>query len=131
DEQVRSVDKLLQLRRRWALREPGSAARELLETVTGRRRFSGRMVGGHASVAEAVRAGWADAGIGIRLVAAEAGTGFVPLRTELLDFCIPEPLTRDPRGKALIRLLGSRTQRRLIGQLPGYDARETGQVQSV
>jgi molybdate-binding protein/transcriptional regulator with XRE-family HTH domain len=128
DERPRAVATVLRQRRRWALREPGSAARELLESLTGRRRLPGRVVEGHAAVARAVRAGWADAGIGIRLVATETGTSFIPLRTELLDLCMPESLTRDPRGKALLRVLASRSHRRLVGELPGYDARDVGEV---
>ena len=127
-ERSRSVESLLRTRRRWALREPGSAARECLESVSGRRRLPGRVVETHPAVAQAVRAGWADAGVCVQLSAEEYGLGFVPVRTELLDFCFPAALAREARVLALVRLLRSRAHRRLISELPGYDARETGEI---
>lgn len=114
--------------RHWAMREPGSAARECLDELFADRRFSGRQVGGHAGVAEAVRAGWAEAGVCLRLCADEAGLNFIPVRTETLDFCFSSVLQHDPRIQALVRLLRTRSYRRLVGDLPGYDARQTGEM---
>lgn len=128
EDRTRSADAVLRQSHRWALREPGSAARECLNEWSGNRRLSGRVVETHAAVAQAVRAGWANAGVCVKLAAEEAGLNFIPLRTETLDFCFTESLTRDPRGQALIRLLRSRANRRLISELPGYDARETGEL---
>jgi putative molybdopterin biosynthesis protein len=84
------------------------------------------VVGGHGAVAEALRGGWAGAGVGGRLAAVEAGLNFLPVRTEALDLCFPTESQHDPRLQALIRLLRSRSYRRLVAGLPGYDARETG-----
>lgn len=129
-DRTRSTDSLLRQTHRWALREPGSAARECLEEWAGDRRLPGRVVEAHAAVAQAVRAGWADAGVCVKIAAEEAGLNFIPLRTEFLDFCFSDSLLRDPRGQALIRLLRSRAHRRWVSELPGYDARETGEVLS-
>ena len=82
-------------------------------------------------MAEAVHAGWADAGICVRLCAEDAGLKFLPMRTEALDFCFPAALQHDPRIQALIRLLRTRAYRRLVSELPGYDARETGELANV
>jgi molybdate-binding protein len=112
----------------WAARETGSAARECLDELLAGRRFSGREVAGHASVAEAVRSGWAGAGVCVRFSAEEAGLNFLPIRTESLDFCFPASLQHDPRIQGLIRLLRSRGYRRLVSELPGYDARQTGEM---
>jgi molybdate-binding protein/DNA-binding XRE family transcriptional regulator len=112
----------------WAAREAGSAARECMDALFGQRQFSGREVNGHAAVAEAVRAGWAEAGVCVRFSAAEAGLNFLPVRTEMLDLCFPAPFQHDPRVQALVRLLRGRACRRLISELPGYDARETGEI---
>lgn len=127
-ERSRSVDTLLRTRKRWALREPGSAARACLDSVSGRRRLPGRIVETHAAIAQAVRVGWADAGVCIRLTAEEAGLNFVPVRTELLDFCFPAALAREARVLALVRLLRGRPHRQQISELPGYDARDTGEI---
>lgn len=114
--------------RRWALREQGSAARECLDELLGGQTASGKPVHGHSAVAEAVRAGWASAGVCVQLTAEDAGLHFVPVRTEMLDICYSEALAHDPRMLALIRLLQSRSHRRLISELPGYDASETGEI---
>jgi molybdate-binding protein len=113
---------------RWAARESGSAARECLDELLGHRRFAGREVNGHAAVAEAVRAGWAEAGVCVQFSAEDAGLNFLPLRTETLDLCFPSGTQHDPRIQALVRLLRGRACRRLISELPGYDARETGEI---
>jgi putative molybdopterin biosynthesis protein len=114
--------------RRWALREKGSAARECLDELLAGQPASGKPVHGHSAVAEAVRAGWASAGVCVQLAAQDAGLHFVPIRTEMLDICYADLLAHDPRMLALIRLLRSRSHRRLISELPGYDASETGEI---
>ena len=83
---------------------------------------------GHAAVAEAVRAGWAEAGVCVRFSAAEAGLNFLPVRTETLDLCIPAAFQHDRRIQALVRMLRGRACRRLISELPGYNARDTGDI---
>jgi molybdate-binding protein/DNA-binding XRE family transcriptional regulator len=115
----------------WAAREPGSSARECLDQVLGARTFHGREVDGHPAVAEAVRAGWAEAGVCVRFSAAEAGLNFLPVRAETLDLCFTENLQNDPRILALGRLLRSRSYRQLLSELPGYQARETGELLSL
>jgi hypothetical protein len=42
--------------------------------------------------------------------------------------CFPTTFQHDPRIQALVRLLQARACRRLISELPGYDARETGEI---
>jgi molybdate-binding protein/DNA-binding XRE family transcriptional regulator len=128
DDRTRSLQSVARGGRRWALREPGSGARECLDALLGDKSASGRQVRSHAAVAEAVRAGWADAGVCVRLAADEAGLNFLPVQTEALDFCFAAALKHDPRMQALMRLLRSRAHRRLVSELPGYDARETGEL---
>ena len=127
----RSSESVARRSLRWAAREPGSAARECLDELLGRRQFAGREVGGHASVAEAVRSGWAEAGVCVRFSAEDAGLSFLPVRTEALDLCFPTAIQHDPRVQALVRLLRSRAYRRLVSEWPGYDARETGETQDL
>lgn len=128
---ARSAESLTRRPRRWAAREPGSAARECLDELLGRRRFDGREVDSHAAVAEAVHAGWAEAGVCVRLCAEEAGLKFLSLRQESLDLCFATEHQSDPRIQALIRLLRSRRYRRLLSELPGYDARHTGDAGTI
>jgi molybdate-binding protein len=128
EDRSHSAASLAQRGLRWAAREPGSAARECLDELLGHRTFAGRQVDGHPAVAEAVRAGWAEAGICVRLSAAEAGLNFLPVRHESLDLCFPSARQNDPRIQALVRLLRTRACRQLISELPGYDARHTGEI---
>ncbi len=114
--------------RRWALREQGSAARECLDELLGGQQATGKPVHGHSAVAEAIRSGWAEAGVCVQLTAEDAGLHFIPVRTEMLDICYSDSLAHDPRMLRLIRLLRSRSHRRLISELPGYDASETGEI---
>lgn len=131
DDASRSVKSLVRRPRHWAAREPGAGARECLDEALQGRRLTGRQVNGHAAVAEAVHAGWADAGVCVRLCAEEAGLNFLPMREEELDFCFSSAMRHDPRIQGLIRLLRSRDYRRLIGELPGYDARQTGELATI
>jgi molybdate-binding protein/DNA-binding XRE family transcriptional regulator len=128
DNHSRSAESVARRPLRWAARESGSAARECLDRLLGNRHFTGREVNGHSQVAEAVRAGWAEAGVCVRFSAAEAGLNFLPVRSETLDLCFPTAFKHDPRIQALVRLLQARACRRLISELPGYDARETGEL---
>jgi molybdate-binding protein/DNA-binding XRE family transcriptional regulator len=128
DDRSRSAESVARRPLRWAARESGSAARECLDELLGSRHFAGREVNGHAAVAEAVRAGWAEAGVCVQFSAEDAGLNFLPLRTETLDLCFPSVNQHDPRIQALVRLLRGRACRRLISELPGYDARETGEL---
>lgn len=125
---TRSANTLVSQRRRWAMREPGSAARECLEELLEGKSCEGRQVDGHFSVAEAVRAGWAEAGVCVKLCAVDAGLNFLPIRTETLDFCFPASQQHDPRILALTTLLRSKTCRRMLGELPGYNSRQTGEI---
>jgi molybdate-binding protein/DNA-binding XRE family transcriptional regulator len=131
EDRSRSTESVARRGLRWAAREPGSAARECLDELLGRRQFAGREVDGHSAVAEAVRAGWAEAGVCVRFSAAEAGLNFLPVRTETLDLCMPVAFQHDPRIQALVRLLRSRACRQIISELPGYDARETGEIKAL
>jgi len=72
DDRTRSVRAVARRSPRWAARETGSAARECLDQLLGQRHFAGRQVDSHPAVAEAVRAGWAQAGVCVRFSAAEA-----------------------------------------------------------
>lgn len=124
----RSVRTVADQTRTWALREPGAAARDCLDELREGRPATGRVVDSHLGVAEAVRAGWAQAGVCVQIAAQEAGLSFMPIRSEALDLCFLERYALDPRLQALVRLLRSRGHRKMISELPGYDARETGEL---
>jgi molybdate-binding protein len=116
---------------RWVGREAGSGARRCLDELLGTRTPPRRLATDHRGVAEAVRGGWADAGICLRLVGEEAGLGFLTVRHEDYDLCFPSRLEGDHRVEALIRAVRSASYRTALGELPGYDSRRTGELRGV
>lgn len=116
---------------RWIGREVGSAARQCLDELRENRPAPRRMARSHRGVAEAIRLGWADAGICHRLVAAESRLHFLPVRNESFDLCFASSDGKDPRIEALIRLLRTPAWRRMFGDLPGMDTRQAGAVTTV
>jgi molybdate-binding protein/DNA-binding XRE family transcriptional regulator len=127
---LRSVEMAVAGRLRWVGRESGSAACELQQEI-----LSGRVpkhvARGHYGVAEAVRAGWADVGVCVRLVSDEAGLDFLAVRDEAYDLCFPTHGAADPRIQALVQTVQSPAYRALVRDLPGYDVAETGMMESL
>lgn len=128
---ARSVQDCAKRVRQWAMREPGSAARECLDDLLEKPHAPEQVMLSHQAVVEAVRGGWAEAGVCVRLCAEDAGLHFLPVRNESLDLCFSVEMEGDLRIQALIQLLRSRDHRRLIGELPGYDASHTGEMMTV
>ena len=126
-----SVRAVLHSRVRWVGRESGSGARQCLDRLLPSHRVPLRLARDHRSVAEAVRGGWADAGICLRLVSEEAGVRFLPVEKEIYELCYSAQTEGDPRIRALVHLLRQKAYRELIGGLPGYDVAEMGQVAPV
>jgi molybdate-binding protein len=96
----------------------------------GRRRVPGaseHVAADHTGVVETIRTGWAQAGVCVRLPAAEAGLDFLVARDEEYDLCFRNDLDHDPRIQALRRVVRSRIFRRSLAELPGYDASTTGE----
>jgi molybdate-binding protein/DNA-binding XRE family transcriptional regulator len=118
---------------RWVGREPGSGARQCLDEVLGRSanaRTSRPLHEAldHRSVASAIRARWADAGICLRLASEEADLGFLSVREEAYEICFPDFLAQDPRIRALLQVVRSVAYRRLLDELPGYGTTRTGEL---
>jgi molybdate-binding protein len=84
--------------------------------------------GDHRGVAEAIRNGWADAGVCVRLAGEEAGLGFMTVRKEPYDLCYLAEQEDDPRVQALIKTVRSRAFRSDLSALPGYHTEATGAV---
>ena len=123
-----SVTAAVKAKLRWVGRELGSGARECQDAILGRRPAPTRLAGDHRGVAEAVRRGWADVGVCVRLVAEEAGLKFLHVRDDAYDLCFPTALEIDPRLQALIRVVRSTPFRERLSELPGYDVARGGDV---
>jgi molybdate-binding protein/DNA-binding XRE family transcriptional regulator len=128
---IRSIRGVMHSGLRWIGREAGSGARQCLDELLGERRPPRRIAYDHRSVADAVRCGWAEVGVCVRLASEEAGLGFLNVREEAYDFCYPASLEGDPRLQALSEVVRSSSYRRMLAELPGYDSSETGDMQDV
>jgi molybdate-binding protein/DNA-binding XRE family transcriptional regulator len=128
---IRSVHAALQGKLRWVGRESGSAARELLDELFTDRSAPRWLAYSHRGVAEAVRCGWAHAGVCLQLASEEARLNFIGLRQEDYDLCFPAEYESDPRIQALLDAVRSTSYRHALADLPGYDTAETGELQRV
>jgi molybdate-binding protein len=126
-----SVREVVRSNLRWVGREDGSGARQCLDELLKDRRPPRRLAADHRSVAEAVRAGWADVGVCLRLVSEEAGLDFFRVREEVYDLCFRKRWEGDHRIQGLLHVVRSPAYRRALGELPGYNSAETGELQSV
>lgn len=125
----RTTRALLQANVRWVNREEGSAARTAFDRLLGsqtRPKGYQRVVHDHRAVAATVSSGWAEAGVCIRPVAAEARVGFIALQQEAYELCVPAALLDDPRVRALTATLQSVRYRQFVASVPGCVAADTG-----
>jgi putative molybdopterin biosynthesis protein len=74
----------------------------------------------HTAVAAAVKAGIADAGMGICSAAARMDLDFVPLCEEEYDFAIPDSFLDHPGVKAFLQVLESEEFRQRLDRMGGY-----------
>ena len=129
-EKLRSVRAAKKAKLTWIGREPGSGARQCLDRLLEGRCVTRRIARHHRGVAEAIQSGWADAGVCVQLMSAEAGLDFLPVQEEAYDVCYSSSLADDRRIKAFLRVIRSAAYRKTLGELPGYDCSETGNVWS-
>ncbi len=125
---LRSLRAVTNARLTWVGREAGSGARQCMDRLLGERAAPRRLARNHRGVTEAVRSGWADAGVCVQLASAEAGLDFLSVQEEAYDLCFPTSLADDRRIKAFLGVVRSTAYRKLLGELPGYDNSETGSV---
>jgi molybdate-binding protein len=128
---VQTVEEALRARLRWVGREPGSAARQCLDELLPGRPPPRRLAHDHRGVALAVRCGWADIGVCHRLASDEAGLRFLGIREEYYDLCYAAADEADPRLQALLQTVRHPDYRRPLGELPGFDTAQVGEMRSV
>ncbi len=116
---------------RWVAREPGSPARRWLDELLAGRSTPRRIATDHRGVADAIRCGWADAGVCHRLVSEMAGLSFLGFPQEAHDLCYANDLAGDPRLQTLVKVVRSVEFRRQLAELPGYAVTGAGEIQQV
>ncbi|OJW10528.1 MAG: XRE family transcriptional regulator [Planctomycetales bacterium 71-10] len=128
---ARTVAAALRADLAWVGREPGSSARVCLDRLRPRRPGPRITARDHRGVAEAVRNGWAEAGVCLRLACEEAGLAFLGVRTDHYDLAFRERDAEDPRIRGLVRVARSASLRDLLADLPGYRPDDAGEVRPV
>jgi molybdate-binding protein/DNA-binding XRE family transcriptional regulator len=129
----RAVD-LAAPRVRLCAREPGSAARALLDATLAAagaplaRARVAETVYSHHAVAESVAAGRADAGIATEAAAAAYGLDFMPLTADRFELVLDAESVAQANVQRLLETLASGRFRRDLGALPGYTTSLTGQI---
>jgi molybdate-binding protein/DNA-binding XRE family transcriptional regulator len=117
---------------RWVGRSAGAGARSCQDELLGARRSPRHVARDHRGVVEAIRSGWADVGVCLRLASEEGQLAFLPVREENYDLCFRREQATDPRMVALINTIRSSEYRSLLAELPGYCAQpHLGDVEHV
>jgi len=82
----------------------------------------------HMAVGAAVRAGSADAGLGILAAARALGLGFVLVGEERYDLCIPRVYWESPYIESIMAVIRNLAFKEDVGSFVGYDLRDCGKV---
>ncbi len=121
---IRSIDDLLNPKIRFINRQIGSGTRLLLDTLLMQEGIEPLDINGylqeeftHSAVANAILAGKADVGVGVKNIALENGLGFVPLKDEIFFIAMHGDMVQQPESSKLIRKIRS-----LSSDAPGYKA---------
>lgn len=121
---IRSIDDLLNPKIRFINRQIGSGTRLLLDTMLMQEGIEPLDINGylqeeftHSAVANAILAGKADVGVGVKNIALENGLGFVPLKDEIFFIAMHGDMVQQPESSKLIRKIRS-----LSSDAPGYKA---------
>ena len=136
---IRSVADLARPAVKIVNRENGSGARRLLDRQldncgipSAKVKGYGDEVCSHLEVAARIKAGSADAGIGVQAAASIFGLDFVPLQRERYDLVIPKTHYQTLPGlRALLDIIVSRPFREELEALGGYDTSEAGKSQDL
>ncbi len=135
---LHNLQDVVQRQVRFANRTLGSGTRVVLDELLAQAGLpTGQLPGyhhtepSHSAVAQAVAAGQCDAGLGIAAAAQAAGLDFVPLADESYHLVCLKSALAQPGIAALLQLLQTPQWLGEINTIPGYQAQQTGRVQSM
>lgn len=119
---------------RFANRNQGSGTRLWLDRYIAHEAIEPTAIDGfdhevatHTEAALAVASGRADAALGIRAAAEQAGLGFIPLFQERYDLVIPQQVYDTPAAERMLDRLRQKSFRLAVNRLSGYDSQSTGE----
>jgi molybdate-binding protein/DNA-binding XRE family transcriptional regulator len=133
--QIRTVADLGKEGIRFANREPGAALRVLLDERLAQAGLNGDCIKGydnqvssHNLCAQMVAFKMVDAALGLRAVAAAYGLDFVPMEAVRCDLVIPSDFLELPAVKVILDVLQTKSLRKELSSLPGYESGFTGKI---
>jgi molybdate transport repressor ModE-like protein len=123
---------------RFVNRQAGSGTRMLLEMMLAAEGISADAINGynsaeftHSAVAAYIASGMADVGIGMRTAATRFNLDFISLVRERYFFALRTDALDEPLMRQLVTIVQQPAYHRMVDALPGYDASETGRIESV
>ena len=123
---------------RFVNRQIGSSTRHLISLMLQRANVSIGDVQGyesneftHMAIAAHIASGMADTGVGVETAARRFGLDFIPLVRERYFFAIRRSALETPAMRELLAILRSPDYLGYVGQLAGYDTRDTGRLQTL
>lgn len=132
---IRSVPDLARSDVRFVNRQAGSGTRMLLELMMHSKHISPSHINGfenteftHSAVAAFIASGMADVGFGVQTAAERFKLDFIPLVQERYFFAVNAEVMNQPHMHQMISVLRSSGFRHVVNQLPGYDAKHTGEI---
>lgn len=118
---------------RFVNRNPGSGTRIWLDKRLAKSGINTRNINGytkelnsHTAVAQEIKIGCADLGIGLIAAGVIQGLESIPLFEEQYDLVISVGKMENRDIMAVMDHLSTARSRKMIGNFPGYDARNTG-----
>jgi putative molybdopterin biosynthesis protein len=131
--EITGIEDLTRPDLRYVNRQRGAGTRVLLDHELSRRGLDSAQISGytreehtHLSVAAAVAAGRADAGMGILAAARAFGLDFIPVAREPYDLVLHASTVDDESLAPLWTLLQQRDFQAKVESLGGYSCAETG-----
>lgn len=119
-------------------RQKGAGTRVFLDYYLSRAGIGAERIQGydreefnHLAVAAAVKAGSADAGLGIRAAATTLGMEFVPLTWEEYELAVAPSFYETEPFRVLLEVISSTEFRASVERMGGYDLRESGKLKTL
>ncbi len=135
---LNSLTDVARTQARFVQRSPGTGTRVLLDDLLAHDQLTLDDLNNwpdeepsHTALAEAIASGRCDVGLGIESTARARGLGFVPLMQEQFHLVCLKSALGTPATQALCTLLQDASWTQVLNALPGYQAQDGGQVQSL
>ena len=136
--QLHSLVDVAQTQARFVQRSQGTGTRVLLDDLLAQDQLTSHDLNNaadeepsHTALSEAIASGRCDVGLGIESTARARGLGFVPLVQEQFHLVCLKSALDTPATQALRTLLQEQVWHDALNTLPGYQAQDSGQVQSL